>query len=219
MKLFIDTANVDEIRQAEAYGFLGGVTTNPTLIARERCPFQQQVKKIVELVHGPVNAEVISTTADEMIAEGKALAAIAKNIVVKIPMCAEGLTAVSKLSLLGVPTNVTLVFSAAQALLACQAGASYVSIFVGRADDVGFDGTRVIAQVAELFTLHDVETRIIAASVRGPKQVVDASAAGAHIVTAPFKVLLQMMKNPLTDAGLEKFMEDWKAAQASVAVG
>ncbi len=209
MKLFVDTANTDEIAKAKEYGFLSGVTTNPTLVAREGASFHSLIQEIAAMVDGPVNAEVLATDAAGMVAEGLTLSALAKNIIVKIPMTGDGLKAVRSLSLQGVRTNVTLVFSPAQALLASQAGASFVSVFVGRADDVGFDGVAIIRQIAELFDRHGDTTQIIAASIRSPKQVLDAGIAGAHFATAPLKILMQMMLHPLTDIGLEKFMKDW----------
>ncbi|HEY9593933.1 MAG TPA: fructose-6-phosphate aldolase [Spirochaetia bacterium] len=209
MRLFIDTANIDEITKANEYGFLSGVTTNPTLVAREGASFHELIRKIATMVKGPVNAEVLATDAAGMIEDGLALSAIAENVIVKIPMTGDGLKAVRALSTRGVRTNVTLVFSPAQALLASQAGAHFVSVFVGRADDVGVDGVEIIRQIADLFDRRGLSTQIIAASIRGPKQVVDAGMAGAHFTTAPFKVLMQMMTHPLTDIGLAKFMKDW----------
>lgn len=209
MKLFIDTANKDEISKAAEFGFLGGVTTNPSLVAREGADFHSRIREIAGMVKGPVNAEVLATDAAGMVAEGADLSAIAPNIIVKIPMTADGLKAVTALAARGIQTNVTLVFSPAQALLATQSGANFVSVFVGRADDVCMDGISIVRQIAELFDRRGVGTQIIAASIRGPKQVVDAGMAGAHIATAPFKILMQMMAHPLTDIGLEKFMKDW----------
>jgi len=210
MKLFIDTANLDEIEKANNFGFLGGVTTNPTLVAREGAKFHDRIREIAGMVKGPVNAEVLSTHAAEMVGEGMALSSIAGNIIVKIPMTGDGLKAVNALAAQKIRTNVTLVFSPSQALLASQAGADFVSVFVGRADDVGFDGIAIISQIAELFDRGGIGAQIIAASIRSPKHVVDAGMAGAHIATAPFKILMQMMMHPLTDIGLEKFMKDWR---------
>jgi transaldolase len=209
MRLFIDTANTDEIARANEYGFLSGVTTNPTLVAREGASFHELIRRIAGMVRGLVNAEVLAADAPGMVTEGLALSALSSNIIVKIPMTGEGLKAVRALSEKGVRTNTTLVFSPAQALLASQAGANFVSVFVGRADDVGVDGVDIIRQISELFERHGIRTEIIAASIRGPKQVIDAGMAGAHYATAPFKVLMQMMMHPLTDTGLEKFMKDW----------
>lgn len=209
MKLFIDTANMEEIAKANDFGFLSGVTTNPSLVAREGAAFHNHIREIAGMVKGQVNAEVLSTRAEEMVEEGMVLSSIAGNIIVKIPMTADGLKAVKALSARGIQTNVTLVFSPAQALLASQAGAGFVSVFIGRADDVGFDGIAIVRQIAELFDRGGISTQIIGASIRSPKHVVDAGIAGAHIVTAPFKILMQMMMHPLTDSGLEKFMKDW----------
>jgi len=210
MRLFIDTANVEEISKANQYGFLSGVTTNPTLVAREGAAFHNLIKQIAGMVQGPVNAEVLATDTEGMVAEGLVISQLASNIIVKIPMTGDGLKAVRALSRKEVRTNVTLVFSPAQALLASQAGAQFVSVFVGRADDVGVDGIAIIRQIADLFDRHDIATQIIAASIRGPKQVIDAGMAGAHYATAPFNVLMQMMMNPLTDIGLQRFLKDWK---------
>ena len=209
MKLFIDTANTDEILKASQFGFLSGVTTNPTLVAREGAAFHNLIRTIAGMVKGTVNAEVLATGAEAMVAEGVAISSIAPNIIVKIPMTGDGLKAVSALAAKGIKVNVTLVFSPAQALLASQAGANFVSVFVGRADDVGVDGIGIVRQIAELFDRSHAGTQIIAASIRSPKHVVDAGIAGAHFVTAPYKVLMQMMMHPLTDLGLEKFMKDW----------
>ena len=210
MKLFIDTANVDEIRWAEELGIISGVTTNPSLIAKEGRDFLTVISEITEIVDGPISAEVVSDTVDGMVEEAKKLSAINKNIVIKIPMTEDGLRVVKRLAKLGIRTNVTLIFSAAQALLAARAGASFVSPFIGRLDDVDFDGSGVVGDIAEIFALHGIKTEIIAASVRGPRDVTDAATGGAHIATVPTKVLRQMVKHPLTDAGIEKFMADWK---------
>ncbi|MBE0466501.1 MAG: fructose-6-phosphate aldolase [Candidatus Desulforudis sp.] len=213
MELFLDTANVDEIREAAALGVLSGVTTNPSLIAREGRDFTQVVREIVEIVDGPVSAEVISTEADAMVAEAEELARIHPNVVIKIPMVPEGLKAINRLEPRGIKTNVTLVFSANQALLAALAGARYVSPFVGRLDDVGQDGMAVVAETVEIFDLHDLETKVIAASIRHPLHVIAAARAGAHIATVPYKILMQMAKHPLTDVGLKKFLDDWARLQ------
>ena len=209
MKIFIDTANVDEIRKAAELGILSGVTTNPSLIAKEGKKFEDVIEEITKIVDGPISAEVISPIADEMVAEAKELAKIHKNIVIKIPVCAEGLKAVSKLSALGIKTNVTLIFSATQALLAARAGATYVSPFVGRLDDISDDGSKLIAEIAEIFAIYDLDTEIIAASIRGPQDAVRAALAGSDIATIPYKVILQMIEHPLTDKGIEKFNADW----------
>lgn len=208
MKLFIDTANLDEIRAANDLGVICGVTTNPTLIAREGRDLAEVIKEIVGIVDGPISAEVMSEDADGMVAEAKVLSAIHKNIVIKIPMTLEGLKAVKQLTAMGIRTNVTLIFSAAQALLAARAGASFVSPFLGRLDDIGMPGMELVDEIVEIFDIHGIETEIIAASVRSQMHVIDAARAGAHIATIPYKVILQMAKHPLTDAGIEKFLKD-----------
>lgn len=210
MKLYIDTANVDEIREAYEMGILAGVTTNPTLVAKEGRDFIQTLKEIADIVDAPISAEVISTTAHEMVAEAEPLAALSKNIVIKIPMTAEGLKAVRMLSKKKIRTNVTLVFSANQALLAARAGASYVSPFIGRLDDISHDGLKLIRTIADIFTRHNIETEIIAASIRHPVHVTEAALAGAHIATVPYKVLMQMIHHPLTEQGIERFLSDWQ---------
>lgn len=209
MKFFIDTANIEEIREANALGILSGVTTNPSLVAKEGVSFHDRLREITAEVDGSVSAEVVSENAEDMIEEGKELAAIAPNITVKVPMTLEGLKAVKAFSDLNIKTNVTLIFSANQALLAARAGASYVSPFLGRLDDIGHDGVELIAQIAEIFDIHGIETEIIAASVRHPVHVTDAAMHGAHIATVPFKIFQQIVKHPLTDQGIEKFLEDW----------
>ncbi|CDF57261.1 fructose-6-phosphate aldolase [Thermobrachium celere] len=210
MKLFIDTANVNEIREAEKLGIICGVTTNPSLIAKEGRDFVEVVKEITEIVDGPISAEVISLDADGMIKEARELTKIHKNIVIKIPMTLEGLKAVKVLSKEGIKTNVTLIFSSAQALLAAKAGATYVSPFVGRLDDVGHNGMNLIEEIVRIFDNYGIETEIIAASIRHPMHVVEAALAGAHIATVPYKVLVQMAKHPMTDIGIEKFLKDWE---------
>lgn len=209
MKLFIDTANVDEIRQASELGVICGVTTNPSLIAKEGRVFADVVREITKIVDGPISAEVVASEADGMVAEATELTKIHKNIVIKIPMTAEGLKAVRRLSAMGVHTNVTLIFSPAQALLAARAGATYVSPFVGRLNDISSDGNTLVEAIAKIFSLHGIKTEIIAASIRGPEDVVDVALAGAHIATVPYKVICQMIAHPLTDAGIERFMKDW----------
>ncbi|MGQ9498076.1 MAG: fructose-6-phosphate aldolase [Desulfotomaculales bacterium] len=209
MRLFIDTANVEEIRAAAELGVISGVTTNPTLVAREGREFIEVLKEIVSLVDGPISAEVISTEAPAMVAEAEKLAAVHPNIVIKIPMLPEGIKAVKTLETRGIKTNVTLVFSANQALLAALAGASYVSPFVGRLDDAGHDGIGVVADIVEIFDTYGFDTQVIAASIRHPLHVVAAAQAGAHIATVPYKVLMQMFKHPLTDIGIKRFLEDW----------
>lgn len=209
MKIFIDTANVDEIRGAARLGIISGVTTNPSLIAREGRDFKEVIKEITDIVDGPISAEVLSPDADGMVKEAKELADIHPNIVIKIPICEEGLAAVAQLKKLGIKTNVTLIFSAGQALLAARAGASYVSPFIGRLDDISSDGASLVEEIADIFAIHGIETEIIAASIRGPQDAVRAARAGAHIATVPYKVIIQMIKHPLTDKGIEKFNSDW----------
>ena len=209
MKLFIDTANVEEIRAAAELGVICGVTTNPSLIAREGKVFEEVIKEITTIVDGPISAEVVAPDANGMVAEAKELAKIHENIVIKIPMTLEGLKATKQLTDLGIKTNVTLIFSATQALLAARAGATYVSPFVGRLDDISDSGIDLVADIAEIFAIHDIKTEIISASIRGPQDVTDSAKAGANIATVPYKVIVQMSKHPLTDAGIAKFMEDW----------
>ena len=212
MKLFIDTANVEEIRAANELGVISGVTTNPSLIAKEGRDFLEVIKEITEIVDGPISAEVISLNADEMVREAKELYAKIdnENTVIKIPMCKEGLKATKRLTDLGIKTNVTLVFSAAQALLAARAGATYVSPFVGRLDDVGQEGISLINEISEIFRNYGYKTQIIAASIRSSMHVTEAARAGADIATVPYKVIEGMIKHPLTDAGIEKFLADWE---------
>lgn len=209
MKIFIDTANVDEIRKAAELGILDGVTTNPSLIAKEGRDLKEVIAEICNIVDGPISAEVISLKSDEMVKEARELVKLHKNIVIKIPMCAEGLKAVSILSKEGIRTNVTLIFSAQQALLAAKAGASFVSPFMGRLDDIGNGGLQVIEDIAQIFDYYGFNTEIISASVRHPMHVLDCAKAGSHIATIPYKVIMQMVKHPLTDAGIEKFLEDY----------
>ncbi len=212
MKIFIDTANFDEIKTAYEMGFVAGVTTNPSLIVKEKRDLKEVIKQIADLVDGPVSAEVIATTAPEMIAEAHELVKLGSNVVIKVPMTPEGLKAVAVLSKEGIKTNVTLIFSANQALLAARAGATFISPFVGRIDDISMDGITLIEDIAEIFMVHDIKTEIIAASVRTPMHMTQCAKAGAHIATVPFKVLTASMKHPLTDAGLARFLADWEAA-------
>ncbi|MDV4151576.1 fructose-6-phosphate aldolase [Clostridium sp. AL.422] len=209
MKIFLDTANVDEIRIANDMGVICGVTTNPSLIAKEGRDFKQVIKEITSIVDGPISAEVISLNHDEMVEEALELIKIHPNVVIKIPMTIEGLKAVNILSSKGIKTNVTLIFSTAQALLAARAGASYVSPFIGRVDDIGSKGVELIEEIASVFRIHNIATEIIAASVRSPIHSIEAALAGAHIATIPYNILIQMTKNPLTDIGIEKFLSDW----------
>ncbi|WP_036223511.1 fructose-6-phosphate aldolase [Mesoaciditoga lauensis] len=211
MKFFLDTANIDEIKEAASWGVLDGVTTNPTLVSREgKVDFKQRIKEICDVVKGPVSAEVVSTDYDGMVKEALELAKIADNVTVKIPMTKDGIKAVSTLSKKGVKTNVTLVFSANQALLAAKAGATFVSPFVGRLDDIGNDGMTVLSDILEIFRIYDIETEVIAASIRHPEHVRQAALMGAHIATIPFKVLNMLFNHPLTDKGIERFLKDWQ---------
>jgi len=210
MKFFIDTANVEEIRTAEEWGLLDGVTTNPSLVAKEKRPFKELIEEICTVVDGPVSAEAVSLDAEGMIAEARDLAKIHKNIVVKIPMTLEGMKAVKKVSAEGIKTNVTLIFSATQALMAAKAGATYVSPFVGRLDDIQNPGLDLIADIVEIFENYGYPTEVIVASVRGPLHVSDSALIGAHVATIPFKVLAQLAKHPLTDIGIESFLKDWE---------
>lgn len=211
MKLFIDTANVEEIRKANDLGVICGVTTNPSLIAREGRVFKDVVTEITTIVDGPISAEVVSLEHEKMVEEALELAAIHKNIVIKIPMIEEGLKAVKILSAKGIKTNVTLIFSASQALLAAKAGATYVSPFVGRLNDISSRGNELVEMIHNMFEKHGITTEIIAASIRSSEDVVDAALAGADIATIPYKIIVQMTKHPLTDAGIERFLKDWES--------
>ena len=212
MRFFVDTANVEEIRKANDMGIICGVTTNPSLIAKEGRDFGQVIQEIASIVDGPISGEVKASTVDAegMIAEGRQIAAIHPNMVVKIPMTEEGLKAVKILASEGIKTNVTLIFTAAQALLAARAGATYVSPFLGRLDDISTPGIDLIYDIAEIFQVHDIPTEIIAASIRNPIHVIDCAKAGADIATVPYKVLVQMTKHPLTDQGIAKFQADYQ---------
>lgn len=216
MKLFIDTANVTDIRKANELGVICGVTTNPSLIAKEGLVFEEVIKEISSIVDGPISAEVITLEASKMVEEGTTLAQIHPNIVIKIPMCEEGLKATKQLTEKGIKTNVTLIFSAQQALLATRAGATYVSPFIGRLDDIGFNGMSLIEDTAEIFEIHGISTEIIAASVRHPIHVLEAAKAGAHIATIPYSVITQMINHPLTSSGIEKFLADWQGLQSKI---
>lgn len=209
MRLFLDTANVEQIREANEMGVICGVTTNPSLIAKECRDFNEVIKEITEIVNGPISGEVVSEDAEGMIKEGREIASIHPNMIVKIPMTIEGLKAVKVLSNENIKTNVTLIFTANQALLAANAGATYVSPFLGRVDDISMNGMELVRTIAEIFDIHGIATEIIAASVRHPIHVTEAARAGAHIATVPYSLISQMTKHPLTDAGLEKFKEDW----------
>lgn len=211
MKLFIDTANVEEIKEANELGVICGVTTNPSLIAREGRDFKQVVTEIASIVDGPISAEVVSLEHEKMVEEALELVKIHKNIVIKLPMTPEGLKATKILSSKGIRTNVTLIFSSAQALLAARAGATYVSPFLGRLDDIGMNGMNLIEEIVDIFSQHAIETEIIAASIRSSIHVIEAARLGADIATIPYKVILQMTKHPLTDAGIERFLKDWES--------
>lgn len=209
MKIFIDTANVNEIKEAATWGILDGVTTNPSLIAKEGRDLKEVIEEICSIVDGPISAEVISLECDKMVEEALELVKLHKNIVIKIPMCIEGLKAVKILTEKNIKTNVTLIFSSQQALLAAKAGATYVSPFVGRLDDIGMVGTNLIDEVSAIFKNHSIKTEIIAASIRNPIHASECALAGADIATIPFNVLKQMAKHPLTDIGIEKFLADY----------
>ena len=210
MKFFIDTADIKEIREAAAMGLVDGVTTNPSLVAKTGRKFKDVLLEICDVVKGPVSAEVVSTTHDEMMKEARDYAALRSNIVVKIPMLAEGMKAVRTCAQEGIKTNVTLCFSATQALLAAKAGATYISPFVGRLDDIATDGMQLIGEIVQIYENYNFPTEVLVASVRGPMHVQQAALLGAHVMTAPLSVLLQLCKHPLTDSGLEKFLEDWE---------
>lgn len=210
MKFFIDTANIDEIKKGLDLGMVDGVTTNPSLVAKEQRPFEEILKEICAIVDGPVNAEVVSVEAEGMVQEGRQLAAMSDNIVVKIPMIEEGLKAVRRLTAEGIKTNVTLVFSSTQALLAAKAGATYVSPFVGRLDDISENGMDLIGDILTIYDNYGYESEVIVASVRSPMHVVQSALMGADIATIPYKVIAQLAKHPLTDIGMEKFLADWE---------
>ena len=212
MKFFLDTANVEDIKEINELGILAGVTTNPSLIAKEKRDIHEVISEIVNIVDGPISAEVISLDYENMIKEGEELAKIHKNIVVKIPKTKDGLKAVSYLSKKNIKTNVTLIFSATQALLAARAGATYVSPFLGRLDDIGSNGMILINDISEIFNIHSIDTEIIAASVRHPIHIIEAAKAGADIATVPPMVIDNLIKHPLTNSGIERFIKDWKEA-------
>lgn len=215
MKFFIDSANIKEIRAINDLGILSGVTTNPSLIAKEGVSLHKRLKEIAREVSGSISAEVISEDAEGMIQEGKELAAISPNITVKIPMTLEGLKAVNALTAEQIETNVTLIFNANQALLAARSGATYVSPFLGRLDDIGHDGLDLLASISEIFEQHHINTEIIAASIRHPLHVMDAALKGAHIATIPYHVFNEIIQHPLTDRGIEQFLADWQQANVS----
>ena len=213
MKFFIDTANIDEIKKGLDLGMVDGVTTNPSLVAKEQKPFEEIIKEICAIVEGPVNAEVVSIDAEGMVQEGRILAAMSDNIVVKIPMIEEGLKAVRRLTAEGIKTNVTLVFSSTQALLAAKAGATYVSPFVGRLDDISENGMDLISDILTIYDNYGYESEVIVASIRNPIHVVQSALMGADIATIPYKVIAQLAKHPLTDIGMAKFLADWEKRQ------
>ena len=215
MKIFIDTANLKEIREAQAMGILDGVTTNPSLLSKETGDPRDILKEICTIVNGPVSAEVVSTRFEEMVEEGRSLAKIANNIVVKVPIDLEGLKVIKKLSSEGIRINVTLIFSPTQALLAAKAGAAFVSPFIGRLDDIAIEGMDLIHQLVTIFDNYDIETEILAASIRHPVHVVQAAMAGADIATLPFNVLDKLLNHPLTDLGAERFRKDWEKVKAA----
>lgn len=210
MKLFIDSANIDEIKDINSWGVICGVTTNPSLIAKEGRIFEEVVEEITNIVDGPISAEVISLKSEGMVEEGRELAKIHPNIIIKVPMTMEGLKAVKIFKSEGIKTNVTLIFSPTQALLAARAGATYVSPFVGRLDDIGSDGMYLVEDIVEIFQMHDISCEIIAASIRHPIHVTNSAKAGADIATIPYKVFMQMLNHPLTDSGIENFLKDWE---------
>jgi transaldolase len=210
LKIFLDTANIEQIREAAQYGCVDGVTTNPTLVSRENGKFEDIIREICEIVQGPVSAEVVSLDAAGMVEEAKKLAAIHEYVVIKIPMTKEGVKALRMLKELGIKTNCTLVFSSNQALLAARAGATFVSPFIGRLDDAGHVGMDLVREILAIYENYGFDTEVIVASVRHPLHVVDSAVAGAHIVTLPFAVFDKMFKHPFTDAGLEKFLADWE---------
>lgn len=220
MQFFLDTANLDEIREIHDWGVLAGVTTNPSLIAREGKDFIQTIYQIAELVQGPVSAEVIAQDVDGMVREGRLLAQVHEHVVVKVPLTAVGLAATSRLAAEGIPVNVTLCFQAAQALLAARAGARYISPFVGRVDDIAWDGNELIRQIADIYAASDdIDTEVLAASIRHPQHIVQAALAGAHVATVPYKVIKQSLKHPLTDSGNEAFLKDWSTVPDRDIVG
>jgi transaldolase len=215
MKIFIDTADLDEIKELASWGVIDGVTTNPTLVAKSGIPFNEIIDEIFKIVNGPISLEVVSENSDDMVKEAKSLVSkvtekYRKNVAIKIPMTSEGLKAVKKLSNLGIKTNVTLVFSANQALLAAKAGASFVSPFIGRLDDIGQEGMKIVEEIMEIFTNYDIETEVIVASIRHPIHVIDAARIGADIATIPPGVIRKMVNHSLTDVGIKRFLDDWK---------
>lgn len=209
MKIFIDTANVDDIKKANDWGIVDGVTTNPTLVAKEGKDFKALINEILSIVDGPISAEVISTDSEGMVQEALEISKWSENIVIKVPMIPEGLKAVKILNEKGIKTNVTLVFSVNQAILAAKAGATYVSPFIGRLDDIGHDGMQIIRDIVQIYKVYDFKTEVIVASIRHPLHVIESAKIGAHVATIPFGVIDKMFKHPLTDIGLENFLKDW----------
>lgn len=216
MKFFLDTANLDEIRQAKEWGLLDGVTTNPTLVSKEEMPFQELVNEILKMVEGPVSLEVVSEDAEGMVSEARELNKLGKNVVIKIPLTPEGLKAVRILSKEGIKTNVTLCFSPTQALLAAKAGADYISPFIGRLDDISSYGMRLVEDIKEIYDNYGFKTQIIVASIRHPMHVLEAALIGADIATMPFPVLEKLFKHPLTDIGIQRFLKDWEKVKAKI---
>lgn len=210
MKIFLDTANLKQIKEAESWGIVDGVTTNPTLLSKEDMKFEELIKKICRVISGPVNVECVSTKSKDIIKEGRELVKLADNVVLKIPICVEGLKAIKVLSGEGIQVNTTLIFSPTQALLASKAGAKYVSPFIGRLDDISHEGMDLIDKIIAIFSNYGLETEVIVASIRHPLHVVDSALVGADIATIPFSVLDKMVKHPLTDAGMEQFLKDWR---------
>ncbi len=213
MKIYLDSANIEDIKRLNDLGIIDGITTNPTLVAKEGKNYTEVIKEICKIVNGPISAEVLATTAKEMITEGLAYAKLHKNIVVKIPMTAEGLKAIKELSSKGIPVNTTLIFNSLQALLAAKAGSKYVSPFIGRIDDISYDGMSIIAETTEIFKNYNFKTEIIVASIRNPLHIRDAALLGADICTCPANIIEQIMKHPLTDIGLKKFLDDYEKAK------
>ena len=210
MKIFIDTANIEEIKKANDWGVIDGVTTNPSLVAKENREFKELIQEIVSIINGPISVEVISTNAEGMVKEAVELSEWSPNLVVKIPMIPEGLKATKILSAKGIKTNVTIVFSVNQAILAAKAGATYVSPFIGRLDDIGHEGMQIVRDIVKIFNIYNFKTEVIVASIRHPLHVIEGAKAGAHVATIPFNVIEKMFRHPLTDIGLERFLEDWK---------
>lgn len=212
MRIFIDSANIEEIKEINAMGFLQGVTTNPSLVAKQKRDYPTVIREICNIVEGPISAEVLATQSADMVQEAHSLSAIHPNVVIKIPVTEEGLKAIKILAGEDIPTNATLVFSAGQALVAARSGASYVSPFLGRVDDTGNDGLILLSDIVTIYDKFDLSTQVIAASIRHPVHVVEAARIGSHIATIPYNIIKQLIRHPLTDAGIEKFMQDWKQA-------